>query len=258
MPDTISSRLKNAWNAFMNRDPPIEYANLGSSSFYRPDRPRVSNGNEKSIVTSVYNRIAMDCASCEIKHVKTDDEGQYIKTINSRLNRCFTFSANKDQTGIAFLQDVVMSMFDEGCVALVPVDTYENPNKTDSYDVISLRTGKVVQWYPDHVRIRLYNDTSGQFEELILRKSMVAIVENPFFAVMNAPNSTVSRLKRKLALLDAVDEQAGSGKLDLIIQLPYVLKTEQKKQQAEIRKKDIEQQLQNSKYGIAYIDATEK
>lgn len=258
MPESITSRFKNAWNAFMNRDPPIEYVDIGSSSFSRPDRPRFTRGNEKSIVTSVYNRIAMDCASCEIKHVKTDPDGYYVKTMKSALNKCFTFSANKDQTGIAFIQDIVMSMFDEGCVVLAPIETETNPMVNDSYDIFSLRTGKVTQWYPDHVTVRLYNDIRGQYEDFLYPKSKVAIIENPFYAVMNAPNSTVSRLTRKLSLLDAVDEQASSGKLDLIIQLPYVLKTDQKKLQAELRKKDIENQLQNSKYGIAYIDATEK
>lgn len=256
MPDRFSDRLKHAWNAFMNRDPPYIYRDLGMSSSSRPDRPRFTRGNERSIVTSVYNRIAMDCASIAIQHVNLDKNGRYLESRVSGLNECLTLSANKDQTARQFIQDVVMSMFDEGCVAIVPVDTSFNP-RLSSYDIHSLRTAKIIQWYPDFVKLRLYNDTKGITEEIQLPKAQVCIIENPFYAVMNEPNSTVSRLTRKLSLLDAVDEQSSSGKMDLIIQLPYIAKTQLRKDQAEQRRKDIEMQLANSKYGIAYIDGTE-
>lgn len=258
MPESFTERLKHAWNAFMNRDPPT-YApiNYGYTSTFRPDRMRFTRGNERSIITSVYNRIAMDCAAITIEHVRLDENGRYIAPIDSGLNSCLTVEANRDQTGRMFIQDAVMSMFDEGCVALVPVDTTINPTRSGSYDIQSMRTGRITQWYPNYVRINVYNENKGLKEEVILPKSMVSIVENPLYAIMNEPNSTMQRLIRKLNLLDVVDEQSGAGKLDLIIQLPYIIKTEARKQQAEARRKDIEMQLANSKYGIAYTDGTE-
>ena len=258
MEHTFSSRLKHAWNAFLNKDPTSNYTPMGSSYYYRPDRPRMSRGNERSIVTSVYNRIALDVAAITIQHCKLDENGRFIEAVNSKLNSCLNLEANIDQTGRAFRQDIVMSMFDEGCVAIVPVDTTFNPNTTGAYDILSMRTAKVIQWYPQHVKLRLYNDRTGEKEEVTLPKSSVAIIENPLFAVINEPNSTMQRLIRKLVLLDAVDEQSGSGKLDLIIQLPYVIKSDARKQQAEQRRKDIEMQLADSKFGIAYTDGTER
>ena len=260
MPESFGTRLKHAWNAFTNRDPTTEgYTYVrGTSYSYNPDRPRFSRGNERSIVTSVYNRIAMDVASITINHVRLDKDDRYKEIIDSGLNTCLTLSANKDQTGRAFIQDVVMSMLDEGSVAIVPVDTSLDPKITGSYDIESMRTGKIIEWYPDHVKVRLYNDRTGNHEEITLPKSTVAIIENPLFAVMNEPNSTMQRLIRKLNLLDVVDEQSGSGKLDLIIQLPYVIKSEARKQQAEQRRRLIEDQLSGSKYGIAYADGTER
>ena len=254
----LSDRLQHAWNAFMNRDPTVLYRNLGSSYFYRPDRPRFTRGNERSIVTSIYNRIALDVSSVDIQHVRLDENKRFKEVIDSGLNNCLTLDANIDQTGRAFIQDVVMSMLDEGCVAIVPVDTTFNPSSTNSYDIQSLRTGKILKWYPRHVKVRVYNDRKGEKEDILLAKSTVAIIENPLFAVMNEPNSTMQRLIRKLNLLDAIDEQSSSGKLDLIIQLPYVIKTEARRQQAENRRKDIEMQLAGSKYGIAYTDGTER
>lgn len=256
MPESFGDRLRHAWNAFTGRDPTPTGG--GTVSFYRPDRPRFTRGNERSIVTSIYNRIGMDVASLTINHVRLDENGRYKETINSSLNECLTLAANKDQTGRAFIQDVVMSMLDEGCVAIVPVDTTLNPKITGSYDISSMRVGKVIEWYPDHVRVRVYNDRKGEKEEITLPKSMVAIIENPLFAVMNEPNSTLQRLIRKLNLLDVVDEQSGSGKLDLIIQLPYVIKSDARRRQAEDRRKQIEDQLAGSKYGIAYADGTER
>ena len=253
----FTDRLKNAWNAFMNRDPPLEYRDLGMISTYRPDRIRLTRGNERSIITSVYNRIAVDCAAITIQHVRLDDNGRYVELIKSGLNYCLNTEANIDQTGRAMIQDVVMSMFDEGCIAIVPVDTTFNPMLTDSYDIRSLRVGKIVQWYPNHIRVRLYNERTGWYEEVTLLKAMTAIVENPLYAIMNEPNSTLQRLIRKLNLLDVIDEQSGSGKLDLIIQLPYIIKTEARRAQAEERRKNIEMQLANTKYGIAYTDSTE-
>ena len=250
-------RLKNAWNAFMNRDPPYEYRDLGMVSTYRPDRIRLTRGNERSIVTALYNRIAVDCSQIEIKHAKLDDNGRFIEIVKSGLNYCLNTEANIDQTGRALIQDVVMSMFDEGCVAIVPVDTTYNPNLTDAYDIRTLRVGKIVQWYPNHIRARVYNERTGLYEEVTLLKSMTSIVENPLYSIMNEPNSTLQRLIRKLNLLDVIDEQSGSGKLDLIIQLPYVVKTEARRMQAEERRKNIEMQLANTKYGIAYTDSTE-
>lgn len=255
----ITNRFKSAWNAFMNRDPTNNgYSFIGMSSSVRPDRPRLSRGNERSIVTAIYNRIAIDVAQVQIKHARLDQNGRFTETIEDGLNNCLTLEANKDQTGRAFIQDIVMSMFDEGCVAVVPVDTDENPNRTNSYDILTMRTGKITQWYPDMVKVKLYNDRVGRMEEILLQKSNVAIIENPLYAIMNEPNSTMQRLIRKLNLLDVIDEQSGAGKLDLIIQLPYVVKTPQRKAQAEARRKDIEMQLAGSKYGIAYTDGTER
>ena len=253
----LVDRLKNAWNAFMNRDPPYEYRDMGMVSTYRPDRVRLSRGNERSIITSIYNRISIDCSAITVQHVKLDDNGRYVETIESGLNYCLNTEANIDQTGRAFMQDVVMSMFDEGCVAIVPVDTVFNPNLTDSYQIKTMRAGKIVEWYPNHVRVRLYNERLGTYEEVTLLKKVVSIVENPLYAIMNEPNSVLQRLIRKLNLLDAIDEQSGSGKLDLIIQLPYIIKTEARRLQAEERRKNIEMQLANTKYGIAYTDSTE-
>lgn len=258
MEQTISSRLKNAWNAFLNRDPTYVYKDSGYSSYYRPDRVRFSRGNEKSLVTSIYNRIAIDVASVKIQHVRLDDNGRYKEEIDSGLNNCFNLEANADQTGRAFIQDIVMSMFDEGCVAIVPVDTDKNPDVTDSYDILSMRTGKIIEWYPSKVKVRVYNERTGKKEDIIVPKKTVGIIENPLYAVINEPSSTMQRLVRKLNLLDAIDEQSGSGKLDLIIQLPYIIKSEARRQQAETRRRDIESQLSGSKYGIAYTDGTER
>ena len=258
MDTPFGTRLKHAWNAFLNRDPTYTYKDTGYSYTYRPDRPRLTRGNERSIVTSVYNRIALDVAAINIKHCKLDENDRYISTVNSGLNNCLTLEANKDQTGRAFIQDVVMSMLDEGCVAIVPVDTTFNPRLTNSYDIQTMRTGKILEWKPDHVLVRVYNDVTGKKEDVLLPKKLVAIIENPLYAVINESNSTMQRLMRKLSLLDVTDEQTASGKLDLIIQLPYVIKTEQRRQQAETRRKDIEMQLAGSKYGIAYTDGTEK
>ena len=257
---TLTSRVKRAWNAFINnRDPTANnhYRDVGMGYVYRPDRVRFSRGNEKSIVTSVYNRIAMDVASIAIKHCRIDKNGRYIEEIKSGLNDCLTVEANIDQSGRSFIQDAVMSMFDEGAVALVPVDTSIDPRKSNSYDILSMRTGKILEWYPAHVKVRVYNDRTGQKEDITLPKRTVAIVENPLYAVINEPNSTMQRLVRKLNILDAIDEQSGSGKLDLIIQLPYIIKSEARQQQAEKRRKDIEDQLKGP-YGIAYTDGTEK
>ena len=255
---TIGSRLKHAFNAFMNRDPTRYYRNLGSSYSSRPDRPVFTRGNEKSIVTSVYNRIALDVADITIKHCRVDEEGRYICDINSSLNECLNLEANIDQTGKAFIQDVVMSALDEGCVAIVPVDTTADPNLTSSYDILSMRTAKIIDWYPSHVKLRLYNDRKGEKEDIILPKRNVAIIENPLYAVINEPNSTMQRLKRKLALLDVTDERTASNKLDLIIQVPYTTKSTTRQDMAERRRKEMEDQLANSKYGIAYADGTEK
>lgn len=255
MPSFVD-RIQHAWNAFLNPSKKYDYYSYGSS--IRPDRPRLTRGNERSIISSIYNRISLDVAAVGIKHCKLDDNGRFLMPIDSGLNNCLTVEANKDQTARAFIQDVAMSMMDEGCVAIVPVDTSIDPKTTGSYEINSLRTAKILEWMPDHVRVRLYNDKTGQQGEVILPKKMVAIIENPFYSIMNEPNSTLQRLIRKLNLLDVVDEQSGSSKLDLIIQLPYALKTESKIAQAEKRKKDIEMQLANSKYGIAYTDSTEK
>lgn len=252
----FGSRLKHAWNAFLNKDPTT--SSPGSGSYYRPDRPRFTRGNEKTIVTAVYNRIAIDVAAVSIRHVRLDENGRYTEDIASGLNECLTLNANLDQTGRALIQDAVMSMIDEGCVAIVPVDTTINPTVSGSFDISSLRTGKIVDWYPQHVKVRLYNEKTGNKEEVVLPKRSVAIIENPLYAVMNEQNSTLQRLVRKLNLLDFVDDRNSSGKLDLIIQLPYVIKTDARRKQAEDRRKDIENQLAGSKYGIAYIDGTER
>ena len=255
---TFGSRLKHAWNAFFNKDPTVYNNELSRGYPYRPDRPRLTRGNEQSIVTSVYNRIALDSSAINIQHVRLDESGRFLSTIESGLNNCLTLEANVDQTGRAFIQDVVMSMMDEGSVAIVPIDTTFDPQITGSYDINSMRTGKIIQWYPKHVKISVYNDRSGQREDITLPKNVVAIIENPLYAVMNEPNSTMKRLVRKLNLLDFVDDQSSSGKLDLIIQLPYIIKTEARRKQAEDRRKDIEDQLAGSKYGIAYTDGTER
>lgn len=253
-------RLQHGWNAFKNnKDPTYNWGNAGSSYYSRPDRVRYSRGNERSIITSVYNRLALDAASIDIEHVQLDKDGLYESTINSGLNDCFNVEANVDQTGRAFLQDVYASMFDEGCVAIVPVDTTLDPNVTGSYDIQSIRTGKILEWRPRSVKIQVYNDRTGEKEEIWMDKRNVGIIENPFYAVMNERNSTMQRLARKLALLDAVDEQTSSGKLDLIIQLPYTIKSQARKDQADLKRKEIENQLNGgSKYGIAYVDATDK
>lgn len=251
----FSDRLQHAWNAFMNKDPTrFDY---GMSYATKPDRVRFTRGNERTIITSVYNRIAIDCAQIDIKHVKLDERDRYIETVDSELNSCLTLSANKDQTGRAFRQDIVMSLMDEGVVAVLPVDTEFDIDQKVTTDIYSMRTAKIVQWYPDHVRLRAYNDVTGRFEEKIFPKKSVAIIENPLYAVMNEPNSTMQRLIRKLSILDYVDEQNGAGKLDLIVQLPYIIKSPARKQQAEERRKSIEDQLSSSKYGIAYTDGTE-
>lgn len=259
MDNTFSSRLKHAWNAFVNnRDPTYSYKDLGVSYSYRPDRPRLSRGNERSIVTSVYNRIALDAAAIHIQHCNLDENGRFISQVDSKLNSCLNLEANIDQTGRAFMQDVVMSMLDEGCVAIVPIDTTLDPKVTKSYDIITMRTGKILEWHPNFVKVRVYNDKTGNKEDILVPKSTVAIIENPLYAVINEPNSTMQRLIRKLNILDAIDEQSGAGKLDLIIQLPYIIKSDARREQAEKRRKDIEMQLAGSKYGIAYTDGTER
>lgn len=253
------NRLQHGWNAFFNnRDPTVRYQDYGGGYSYRPDRPRFTRGNERSIATSVYNRIALDAAAINIYHCNLDDTGRFVSTVNSGLNRCFTLEANVDQTGRAFFQDVVMSMLNEGCVAIVPVETDVDPKKSANLDILSMRTGKILEWYPAHVRVSVYNELTGKREEIVVPKSSTAIIENPLYAVINEPNSTMQRLIRKLNLLDVVDEQSSAGKLDLIIQLPYVIKSDARRNQAEQRRKDIEMQLAGSKYGIAYTDGTER
>ena len=255
---SVGSRFKNAWNAFRNREPTKVFQDIGYGYSYRPDRFHLTRGNERSIVTSVYNRIALDVAAIDIQHVRLDAEGQFCDVVQSGLNNCLSTEANLDQTGRAFIQDAVMSMMDEGCIAIVPVDTDDDPDDTTGYQILSMRVGRIRDWYPKHVRVELYNEEKGRKQDIVVPKSTVAIVENPLYAVINEPNSTMQRLIRKLNLLDAVDEQSSSGKLDLIIQLPYVIKTEARRKQAEKRRKDIEQQLAGSKYGIAYTDGTER
>ena len=254
----VKERFKRSFNAFFNRDPTYEYRNTGPGYSYRPDRTRLRRSNDRTIVTSVLNRIALDASSIVIQHVRLDDNGRFIEVIPSGLNDCLTFEANTDQTGRALMQDTVLSMLDEGVVAMVPTDTTENPDITDSYDILTMRTGKIQDWRPQHVKVNVYNENNGQREDIVLQKRRLAIIENPLYAVMNEPSSTLQRLIRKLNLLDAVDEQSSSGKLDLIIQLPYVIKTETRREQAEKRRKDIEMQLSGSKYGIAYTDGTER
>ena len=257
---SFGSRLKHAWNAFFNKDPTPIYGNvIGGGYSYRQDRKQYYRGGERTIVTSIYNRIALDAAQIEIKHIRLDDNERFMEEIDSGLNRCLDLEANIDQTGRAFIQDVVISMIDEGCVAIVPVDTDSNPmnGMPGSFDILSMRTGRIIEWYPRHIKVEVYNDRTGKREDLILPKEVVPIIENPFYSIMNAPNSTLQRLIRKLMLLDVIDEKNSSGKLDLIIQLPYVIKTEARRKQAEERRNEIERQLIGSKYGIAYTDGTE-
>ena len=255
---SMGGRLKHAWNAFLNRDPTtVSYGGGGYGSI-RPDRLRLNHGNDRSMVASIYNQIAVDVSSISFQHVRLDQNGRYLDTISSGLNNCLTLEANLDQTAGAFMQDVVMSMFDEGCVAIVPIDTTIDPKVSSSYDIQSMRVGKITDWYPSHVRVQVYNDQTGRREEITVPKNIVCIIENPLYAIMNQPNSTLKRLIRKLNLLDAIDEQSGSGKLDIIIQLPYVIKTAARKAQAEERRTSMEEQLAGSKYGIAYTDGTEK
>ena len=253
---TLGARLRKGWNAFRNKNPTKEYRYYGAPFSYRPDRPKLTKGSDRSIVNAIYNRIAMDVAEINIQHVQLDEDGRYQETIDSSLNRCLNLRANIDQSGRDFVQDVVMSMLDEGCVAILPVDTDRNP-ETGAYEIYTLRTAKILEWYPQHVKLRAYNELTGEKEEITVRKDTVAIVENPLYAIINEPNSIVQRLIRKLNLLDAIDEHNSSGKLDLIIQLPYVVKNETKKRQAEERRKEIEEQLVGSKYGIAYTDGSE-
>lgn len=259
MKETIGSKFKRAWNIFMNRDPTSYQATsyFGSSYGYRPDRIRMTRGHERSIVTAICNRIALDVSSISLVHARVDENGHFLEYIDDTLHQCLTVEANLDQTGRALRQDIVMSMLDEGCVAVVPVEADFDPDENSSYKIYSLRTGKILEWMPQHVRVRLYDERTGRFAEVVVAKKYTAIIENPLFAVMNEPNSTMQRLIRKLNILDAIDEQSGSGKLDLIIQLPYVIKSQARKEQAEQRRRDIEQQLSGSKYGIAYTDGTE-
>lgn len=258
----LMDRLQHAWNAFFQNDKDNfvykPYVDLGMSSTYRPDRMYYTKGNERSIVTSVYNRIAIDCSRVAIRHVRLDSNGRYLETIDSGLNNCLTIEANKDQSYVMFIRDVVQSLFDEGCIAIVPIDTVVDISKATSYDIETMRVGKITQWYPDNVKINVYNDRKGIHEEITMPKNKVAIIENPLYSIMNERNSTLQRLIRKLNLLDAIDEQSGAGKLDLIIQLPYVVKTEARMKQAQARREEIEKQLAGSKYGIAYTDGTEK
>lgn len=254
---SLGSRLKHAWNAFLNRDPTDYSNNLGSGYIRRPDRLRLSGGNSRSIITPIYNRIALDAAAIPIQYCQVDEEGRYVSTIDSKLNTCLSLEANIDQTGRAFIQDVVMSLLDEGSVAIVPVETSFNPNVTDSYDILSMRTGKIINWYPAHVKVRVYNERTGLKEDIILPKKTVGIVENPLYAVMNELNCVINRLVRKMNLLDSIDSEKNSSKLNMIIQLPYLIKSGARKKQAEERRKEIEDQLVNSKYGIAYTDGTE-
>ena len=258
MGESLTSRIVHAWNAFFNRDPTPSKWSEGHTYSYRPDRPRLTRGNERSIVNAIYNRIAVDVSDLTFKHCKTDDNGNYAQEVDSKLNRCLNVEANIDQSGRAFIQDAVMSMFDEGCVALIPTDTIGDPLKTGSYDILSLRTGKIIEWMPSAIKVRVYNEKIGEKQDIVVPKSMAAIIENPFYSVMNEPNSTMQRLIRKLNILDSIDEQTGAGKLDLIIQLPYIIKTDVRRKQAEERRKNIEMQLSSSKYGVAYTDGTER
>ena len=258
MADPLSV-IKHAWGLFTNtnnKNPTVKPE--GSSYTISPTRPRFTRGNERTIVTSVYNRIAIDASNIDIMHVRLDDEGRFKEPIKSNLNNCLTVEANIDQTSRAFMLDIVISLLDEGCVAVVPVKTTLNPNNTESYDIEELRTGRIVEWFPKHVMIRLYNDETGMYQDVTLPKSQVAIIENPLYTIMNEPNSTMQRLIHKLSLLDIIDEESSSGKMDLIIQLPYIIKNDTKRSQAEERRKQIEDQLRGSRYGVAYIDGTEK
>lgn len=254
----LMDRLKHAWNIFKNKDPTQVNWNIGPSYGYRPDRMRYTRGNERSIVTAVYNRIAMDVAAVNLKHIRLDENDRYKETIDSGLNNCLSIEANLDQTGRAFIQDLVASMLDEGCVAAVPTDADDEPEDSGNFKVYTLRTGKILEWYPRHVKVEVYNEQEGQRQQIIIPKSTVPLIENPMYSVMNEPNSIYQRLVRKLTLLDVVDEQTSSGKLDLIIQLPYIIKTEARREQAEKRRRDIEKQLSEGKYGIAYTDGTER
>lgn len=258
MAESIFTRVKRGWNAFMNKDPTTRRNMFDYGTGLRPDRMRFTRGNERSIVTAVFNRIAIDVAQIDIRHCKLDENERFLEVIKSDMNNCFELEANIDQTGRAFIQDVVLSMFDEGCIAIVPVDTSDNPNETGSYDIQTMRTGRIIEWFPQRVKVRVYNERTGKKEEIFINKRACAIVENPLYAVMNEPNSTLQRLIRKLNLLDVIDEKNSSGKLDMIIQLPYIIKTEARRQQAEQRRNDIEKQLSSTKYGIAYTDGTEK
>lgn len=258
MSDTLLGRLKKAWNVFSNKDPTLEYYEQGASYSYRPDRTTLSCGVDRTIVNSIINRIAIDVAAVNFREVQLDKNNRYISDCDSTLNECLSLEANVDQTSRAFIQDLVMSMFDEGYVAVVPVDTNKDPNKTESYDILSMRIGKILMWNPTHVQVELYNEKKGLKEQIFVRKSETAIIENPLYAVINQPNSTMKRLVRKLNLMDVVDDKNSSSKLDLIIQLPYIIKSEARKEQAEKRRKDIEEQLMNTKYGVAYTDGTEK
>lgn len=253
----IGSRLKHAWNAFLNRDPPgSEYHGGGYS--YRPDRMRFSRGSERTIINAINNRISLDASSIKINHVKLDENNRFDSIIDSGLNYCLTTEANADQTGRGLIQDIVMTFLEEGVAAVIPEKTNFDPRYSNSYEIYSMRVGVPVEWYSDRVRVRVFNELTGQREEITFPKKMVALIENPFYSVMNAPNSTMQQLVRKLALLDVVDEQAGSGKLDMIIQLPYVIKTDARRKQANERREEIEKQLSGSKYGIAYTDGTER
>lgn len=254
---SFMDRLQHAWNAFTNPNDIYRPSYNTYTSSYRPDRVRMTRGNERSIITAIYNRLSLDVASISIQHAKVDDNGHYVESIDSSLNQCLNVSANLDQTGKGFIQDIVLSLLDEGCVAVVPVDTDIDPRDSGSFKIGSLRTGKILEWMPKHVRVRVYNERTGQKEEIIVPKATTAIIENPFYSVMNEQNSILQRLLRKMVLLDVIDEQSGAGKLDMIIQLPYIIKTDARRQQAEQRRKDIEMQLANSKYGIAYTDGTE-
>lgn len=256
----LTNRLQHAWNAFMNKDPTeYVYHDYGGIGYgHRPDRIRLTRGNDRSIITSVFNRIALDVAAVDLRHCRLDKAGRYSEDIDSGLNNCLTLEANLDQTARALIQDCVLSMFDEGCVALVPVDTTKDPSFTDSYDILTMRTGSILEWKPSHVKVRVYNERTGKKEDITVPKRTVSIIENPLYAIVNEPNSTAQRLMRKLSLLDVTDEQTASGKLDLIIQLPYIVKTEARRTQANKRREDIERQLTGSKYGIAYTDGTEK
>lgn len=254
----IVNRIKHGWNAFMNKDPTMEYTpTIGAASYDRPDRPKLTRGNERSMITTIYSKFSVDAASIDIKHVKLDSNERYISTIKDSLNYCLTTEANLDQTARMFKQDIFLKMLDDGCVAVVPIDTINDPTTGNVFSIVTMRTAQIINWYPSHVRVRIYNEKTGLFDEMNLPKKMVAIIENPFYAIMNETNSTMQRLKRKLAILDAIDDRSGSNKLDLIVQLPYSIKGEAKRNLADQRRKDIADQLAGSDYGIAYIDATE-